>query len=178
VPARFAGLVAGVSLVLPLACAQPPESPPVEVVNEELGVRLNGLPEGLAVGENQGPNLQLRPAAPEKQGGIWFDVGPETHAVNLVSAVNNHQMLIEGRLGGEYLGTQELIGDFGSAFYSRGSYLQGSDRVEETILYVIHPTGDRLLSIRSQYPVGTDSAARVEELIDVLSRIEWDPNLG
>ena len=178
-PARIAGLVAGVALVLLLGCAQPPEPPPpVEVVNEELGVALSSLPAGLAVGENQGPNLQLRPTAPEKQGGIWFDVGPETHAVNLVLAVNDHQMLIEGRPNGEYLGAQELIGDFGSAFYSRGRYDQGSDRIEETVLYLIHSTGNRLLSIRSQYPAATDSAARVEELIDVLSRMDWDPTQG
>lgn len=178
-PARIAGLVAGVALVLLLGCAQPSEPPPpVEVVNKELGVNLSSLPAGLTVGENEGRNLELRPAAPEKKGGIWFDVGPETHAVNLVLAVNDHQMLIEGRPGGEYLGAQELIGDFGSAFYSRGRFDQGSDRLEETVLYVIHPTGNRLLSIRSQYPAGTDSAARVEELIDVVSRMDWAPAPG
>jgi hypothetical protein len=179
VPARFAALVAGFPLVLLLACDQPPEPPPaIEVVNEDLGVRLNSLPQGLAVAENQGASLELRPATPDRPGGIWFDVGPETHAVNLVFAVNDHQMVIESRPGGEYLGAQELIGDFGSAFYSRGRYLQGSDVLEETVVYAIHPTGNRLLSIRSQYPAATDSADRVEELIDVLSRIEWDPTEG
>jgi hypothetical protein len=148
------------------------------VVNDELGIRLSSVPESLAVGENQGSKLELRPAAPDRQGRIWFDVGPETHAVNLVFAVNDHQMLIESRPGGEYLGAQELIGDFGSAFYSRGRYLQDSDLLEETVVYAIHPTGNRLLSIGSQYPAATDSAARVEELIDVLSRMEWSSTVG
>jgi hypothetical protein len=179
VPARTAGLVAGFILLLLLACAKPPEPPPpVEVVNEELGIRLNSLPEGLAVAENHGENLELRPATPEKQGAIRFFVGPETHAVNLVQAVNDHRMSIEKRPGGEYLGAQELIGDFGSAFYSRGKFLRVDDPFEETVVYAIHSTGNRLVSIRSQYPAATDSAARVEELIDLLSRMEWHSTHG
>ena len=43
---------------------------------------------------------------------------------------------------------------------------------EETLILLIHPAGNRLLTIAYRYPAGDDSAARVEQLIDVLSYLE------
>lgn len=161
-------------ILLTLSCAAPvppPESTVIE--NIDLGLTLSGLPPGLVLASNQGSSLELRPAD-ESQGGIlWFKVGPEQEGVNLVAAVQAHKDQIEGRTDGDYKGGQELTGDFGSAFYSRGRYVEGGERTEETAVFMIHPSGNRLLVIHYRYPADDDSAARVEQLIDVISYIEW-----
>jgi hypothetical protein len=78
---------------------------------------------------------------------------------------------MEGKNGAEYMGGQELQGEFGTAFYSRGRYIDEGSLVEETAVFMIHPTGNRLLGIHYRYPAGEDSAARVEELIDVINYV-------
>jgi hypothetical protein len=155
------------------ACSQP--EPPVVnpgVENSDLAIRLTTVPDGLIVAENQGTTLELRPADATSGGAIRFAVGPETIGVNLVAAVNDHQAHIEGLPDGEYRGAQELQGDFGTAFYSRGRFSVDGALQEETQILLIHPAGNRLLTIAYQYPAGEDSAARVEQLIDVLSYVE------
>jgi len=44
--------------------------------------------------------------------------------------------------------------------------------VEETMLFLIHPTASRQLEIHYRYPVEDNSAARVNQLIAVLAELE------
>ena len=44
--------------------------------------------------------------------------------------------------------------------------------VEETVLFLIHPAANRQLEIHYRYPAADDSAARVEQLIEVLAELE------
>ena len=155
------------------ACSQP--EPPVVnpgVENLDLAIRLTTIPNGLVVADNQGTSLELRPTDETVGGVIWFAVGAETVGVNLVAAVKEHETLIEGLPDGDYRGAQELQGNFGTAFYSRGRFSDNGALQEETHILLIHPTGNRLLTIGYRYPAGEDSAARVEQLIDVLTYIE------
>jgi hypothetical protein len=62
--------------------------------------------------------------------------------------------------------------DRGTAFYSRGRFVEKGVVEEETVILTIHPSANRLLTISYRYPAGEDSAARVEKLIDVLSYVE------
>ena len=89
-----------------------------------------------------------------------------------MAAVNAHKAWIEGLPDGEYKGAQELQGEFGSAFYSRGRFVDAGALVEETVVFLIHPAGNRLLEIHYRYPAGEDSATRVQELIEVLGQLE------
>jgi len=130
------------------------------------------MPDGLVVTDNQGTSLELRPADEYVGGILWFAVGPEQQGVNLVAAVKEHQERIEGLPEGEYKGAQELQGPLGTAFYSRGRYVEDGAVVEETVILTIHPSNNRLLTISYRYPAGEDSARRVEQLIDVLSYLE------
>lgn len=155
-----------------LTCSQPGPPPDRSIENLDLGIRLAALPAGLALAANQGTSLELKPADESRGGIIWFAVGPEQEGVNLVAAVNEHQARIEGLPDGEYKGGQELQGDFGVAFYSRGRFIEAGSLLEETVLFLIHPAGNRLLTIHYRYPAGDDSAARVEELIGVLAELE------
>ena len=108
------------------------------------------------------------------QGPTLNPIGPQstTEGVNLVAAVKAHQAQMEGEPNGDYQGAQELQGDFGSAFYSRARYTDEGHPVEETVVFMIHPSGNRLLAIHYRYPAGDDSAVRVEELINVIGYIE------
>lgn len=159
--------------LLALSCGGPTPPPePTVIQNIDLGITLSGLPDGLALASNQGTSLELRPSDPLQGGVLWFAVGPEQEGVNLVAAVQSHQAQLEGEVDAAYKGGQELQGDFGTAFYSRGQYRDGDELVEETTIFMIHPVGNRLLGIHYRYPAGDDSAARVEQLIDVISYIE------
>jgi hypothetical protein len=158
-----------------LSCTEPPPpSQPIDtsVDNAELGIRLAAVPEGLAVTINQGTKLELHPTDEGVEGVMSFNVGPEQHAINLVAAVQDHQAKIEALPGGEYQGAQELSGDAGVVYYSRGRFSEGEATVEETVLFLIHPSDYRLLEIHYRYPAADDSAARVGQLIEVLSELE------
>ena len=156
-----------------VACAGPPPPPPDPGVdNRDLNIRLAAVPDGLVVADNQGTSLELRPTDENLGGVLWFAVGPEQIGVNLVAAVKEHQAHIEGLPDGDYMGAQELQGPLGTAFYSRGRFVEKGVEEEETVILTIHPSGNRMLTISYRYPAGEDSAARVEKLIDVLSYLE------
>jgi len=167
-------LVVGSLLFLAVSACSSPEPPVVDtgVENLDLAIRLSAIPDGLVVAANQGTSLELRPVGETADGVIWFVVGPEQTGVNLVAAVSEHQAHIEGLPEGEYRGAQELLGDFGTAFYSRGRFLDDEALKEETRIMLIHPAGNRLLTIAYRYPAAEDSASRVEQLIEVLSYLE------
>ena len=169
---------AAVIILLALSCAAPSSPPePTAIQNIDLGLELTGLPDGLALASNQGTSLELRPTDPSEGGVLWFAVGPEQEGVNLVAAVQDHQAQLEGKNGADYKGAQELTGDFGTAFYSRGRYIdENGGLTEETVVFMIHPAGNRLLGIHYRYPAGEDSAARVEQLIDTISYVAAAPN--
>lgn len=159
--------------LLALSCGGPTPPPePTVIQNIDLGITLSGLPDGLVLASNQGSSLELRPSDPLQGGVLWFSVGPEQEGVNLVAAVQAHQAQMEGKVDASYKGGQELQGDFGTAFYSRGQYTEGDELVEETVIFMIHPVGNRLLSVHYRYPAGDDSAARVEQLIEVVSYLD------
>lgn len=165
-----------VVILLMLSCAGPASPPePVVIENVDLELKLSGLPEGLVLASNQGTSFELRPADETTKGILWFEVGPERDGVNLVAAVQHHQEQMEGMPEADYQGGQELQGDFGSAFYSRGRYVDQGERLEDTAVFMIHPSGNRLLGIHYRYPAADDSAARVEQLIDVITYLEMAP---
>lgn len=158
--------------VLVAACAPAPPPPDPGVENLDLGIRLSGVPESFVVASNQGSILEFRPAGETAEGKLWFSATPEDLGENLVEAVKMHQSRIEGLPEGDYKGAQELQGPLGTAFYSRGRFLESDTVVEETKLITIHPTESRALEITYRYPAADDSAARVEQLIDVLAHLE------
>jgi len=151
------------------ACGKAPP-PPKAVTNEALAIRLASVPSEFTVSSNQGKDLELVPASESTDGRLWFAVGPEDRALNLVAAVKAHQHQIEEMPGADYKGGQELETPHGTAFYSRGQYLAGTAETEETAVFIQHPTENRLLTIAYRYPVGVDSSVRVEQLLSVLDQ--------
>jgi hypothetical protein len=168
-------LLAAASIAL-LAAACTPDQPPAPVVesvaNETLGVLLDPLPPDFVVAVNDGRRLELEPAVDKVGGRVVFEVGDEEPEVNLLAAVKRHQLQVEQMPGADYKGGQELVTPHGSAFYSRGRFLTGTELVENTVIVLKHPSANRLLIISYRYPAGGDSSIRVQQLLDLLSVLQ------
>jgi len=173
---RRSSLSLAIASIALLAAACGPEQPAVPVVesvtNETLDIRLDPLPTEFAVAVNDGRRLELVPVEAKVGGRVVFEVGDEEPEVNLVAAVKRHQLQVEQMPGAEYKGGQELVTPHGSAFYSRGRFLAGSELVEDTVVVLKHPSASRLLTIGYRYPAAGDSSVRVQQLLDLVSVLQ------
>ena len=163
-------------LALPLvalACAGPAPEPappePIRVESPTLGLAIAALPQPFQVAENDGGPLVL-----EAPGGgrLVVSVGPEERAgINLIEQVKARKAELEAAPGGVYFGNRELMTPIGTAFTARGAHERDGARVEETWIYAIHPSANRLLTLTYGYPEG-ESETRVQELVAVLGEVE------
>lgn len=162
------------SLLVLTACSQAKQAPEKKPLsNEALGISIPALPNGWTVVANTGTDLRLAPSAPEKKGELRVDLAPSELGSNLVAAIHAHQREIEARKGGKYLGARELSGPLGTAFYSRGRFRNDQDlETEETTVFTLHPRGKGILALAYDYPVGEDSSARVQNLLDLFAELE------
>jgi len=162
-------------ILLAAACGppdQPAEPVAASVTNELLGIRLDPLPPDFAVAVNDDRGLELVPVEAKVGGRVVFEVGDEEPEVNLVAAVKRHQLQVEQMPGAEYKGGQELVTPHGSAFYSRGRFLAGTELIEDTVVVLKHPSASRLLTIAYRYPAAGDSSVRVQQLLDLVSVLQ------
>ncbi len=146
---------------------------PERIENPQLGIAIAALPAPFQVAVNEGTTLELVAG----EGRLSIIAGAaQVAGINLVQAVWDHKASIVDRPGGEYKGQQELGTQFGTAFYSRGRYQGDAGEVEETVILVIHPWGDRRLDLRYRYPATDDSKERIQEqLFAVLERLRGLP---
>lgn len=177
-PRHFVVFVALAALVL-VGCPQEPEAPPepegMRVESPGLAIALADLPAFFQVVKNEGETLELAPADPQVAGTLVIGAEtPEVGGVNLVAGIEAHQADIESRPDGVFKGQRELGSQLGTAFYSRGHFT-GDDGTpqEETAVFVVHPDGQRMLTLTYTYPQGEDSADRLmEQLFVVLGELE------
>ncbi len=173
--AKALGVLFLVAMVTGCGAADQPEGPALanDVSSPSLGLTIVGLPPVWTVAVNEGERLELIPLDTGRSGLVRVSVGPEETGVNLVAAVDAHQMMIESSEGGVYSGAQELSGPLGVAFYSRGRYEdEHGSMVEETRIFALHPTASRLLVFDYTYPAADDSSTRVSELIELFALVE------
>lgn len=169
--------VLGAFSILIATCGAPPEpdvveKPAVIVENDILRLRLAPMPPGFDLKTNKGDQLIIEPADQAAQGLIAFQVMAPDAGQDLTFEVKSHRAFIENQPEGVFSGGQELISQLGTTFYSRGRYLVGENEIEETVVFALHPDGDRMLTITYRYPAGIDSSVRVEELFEVLASVE------
>lgn len=172
---RTAISFAAASIALLAAACSPdqPATPAIQSVsNEALGIRLDPLPEDFVVAVNDGASLELALAVDKVGGRVSFEVGDPEPAVDLVAAVNRHRFQVEAKPGADYKGGQELVTPHGSAFYSRGRFLDGAELVEETLVVLEHPSASRLLVISYRYPAAGDSSVRVQQLLELVGGLQ------
>jgi hypothetical protein len=145
---------------------------PQRVASPALGVALADLPEGVEVISADASAVRLT-AADGVSGEIVLDVTtPESGGVNLVAAVQEHQAELEARPDGTYHGSQELRTQLGPAFTSRGAYTGDGGAVQELHVYSLHPEGDAMLRLRTEYPAAEDASARAQTLLELLAQVE------
>lgn len=147
-----------------------PAGPRVE--SPELGIAIASVPAGFEVTGVEDGVLELR----HETGGMMemtVDT-PEVGGVNLVAAVREHEAKIGARPGSEYKGQQELMtANLGTAYYSRGVWEEEGELREEAAVFLLHPTGDRQLTVVYRYPSGDDSQSRIQdELFAVVGELE------
>jgi len=172
---RTWSILASIAIGLAAGCQSPapPEPAAQRIENAALGIAVAAVPEGLEVAVNDGERLELVPAGDAATGRIEVSCGaPSLGGVNLVAAVQEHEAEIRAREGGEYRGQRELAGPLGTAFYSRGVYPGAAGPTEETVLFAIHPDGDRVLRLTYRYPAAADSGERVGQLLALLAELE------
>ena len=163
-----------------LSCKQSPAPVPEEPVirrieNENLGIAIADMPEGFEVDTNDGSRLDLRRGEGLPPGKSWIEIGPVAQAgINVVEVVNGQRELFEALPGGTFSGSRELgTPDGNAAYYSRGQFDdEGGVRTEEFRITTIHPLGNRLLHIFYRYPVGDDSADRLNDLLFLMGEVE------
>ncbi len=158
----------------------PPPPPPAErVENAQLGVAIAALPSILRLTANEGATIKLAPSAEGVTGELTVVAGEaESGGINLVAAVEGHKAEIGAREGSEYKGQRELGSQLGTAFYSRGHY-PGDDgsTVEETVIFLVHPWGDRTLQLVYRYPAADDTQVRIQDhLFTLLGELEALPS--
>lgn len=166
-----------ISLVA-LACGTPAEQAPAKpdpVINEAMNLSFARLPIGFTVTENSDSTLELGPTDPEQSSGptaMWVEVGePSDFGIPLVDIVNSQKDQYEALEGGTFAGNRELGTHVGKAYYSRGGYTFEGAAVEETRIFLVHPTENRLVTFHYRYPSGDDSGARIQELFTWLGEL-------
>jgi len=164
------------ALAVPMMhCAQAEEAAvaePVRVENQELGVAIAALPEPFSVITATGPTIELEAPGEAGSGTVIIAAGPEeVFGINLIEAVKERKALFESAPDGQYFGNRELGTPHGTAFTARGAYSGEAGPVEETWVYSIHPSANRLLTMTYTYPTG-ESEVRINQLLLLLGEIE------
>lgn len=160
-------------------CARSPEpelAEPERVENADLGISIAALPQAFSVVSASGPTIELSADGKAGSGRAIIAAGPvEEFGINLVESVKERKAIFEDAPNGQYFGNRELGTPNGTAFTARGAYDAESGPVEETWVYTIHPTANRLLTIAYTYPPG-ESKERVNQLLLLLGEIEKLPS--
>ncbi len=154
----------------------PPPAPAVRVENPQLGLAIAALTE-FTLAANEGAAIELVPAGEGATGTVQVVAGKaERGGINLVAAVQEHKEDILARPDGDYKGQAEYVSPLGTTFASRGRSTEGGGTVEELMVYMVHPWGDRTLQVIYRYPAGDDTQARLGALMEgVVGELEALP---
>lgn len=161
-----------------LACGGAEEAPPAEATSAvdlpSLGLSFAALPEGFTVAAGGSGEIELTATDPEAGGRMWLELqDPSDYGIDLVKVVTDQSEAYAQMENSEYFGGRKLVvAAAGEAYYVRGRYDQGGERLEETRVFLIHPAENRLVSLHYAYPAGEDSPERIQRLFD------WVGELG
>lgn len=158
---------------LALACRQAAPPEPVRVESSNLDLAIAALPEPFEVTSDSGDTIELVAPGENGEGHLTIRLGEaQSFGVNLVEAVKERKVEFEAAAGGRYLGNRELGTPTGTAFTARGTYEGANGPVEETWIYMLHPSQrNRMLTLTYRYPP-SESEARVGQLLTLLGEIE------
>lgn len=146
------------------------------VESPEMGIALARLPKEFEVVSTEGEEIRLTARKSFPQGTVSIAIGPEQRAgVDLTEAVRQQKAHIESLPEGDYRGNVELGSPIGTAYTTRGRYLDDEERIEEIRLFAVHPTANRLLWVKYTYPAGGDTKTRMDQAMEILGELEALP---
>ncbi len=160
------------------ACQKAAEpAPTVRVENPQLGMAIAALPADFTLVSSDGATIELAPSAAELTGTVRVIAGEaETGGINLVAALKQHEAEILERPDGEYKGQAEYVSPLGTTYASRGRFSDQGGTVEERVILMVHPWGDRTLKVIYLYPAGDDTQERLDALMNgVVGELEALP---
>ncbi len=176
IPAAIVALaVAGLA-----ACAKEEPAPAAAAVRVEsprLGVAIAALSPDFVVAATDGAAIELVPAGEGATGTVSIVAGEaEVGGINLVAAVKAHKAEIIERPDGDYKGQAEYVSPLGTTYASRGRYSVDGATIEERVVFMVHPWGDRTLEVVYRYPAGDDTQDRLNALMNgVVGELEGLP---
>lgn len=156
---------------------EPPPPPPVRVENPSLGIAIAALAPDFTLVSADGETIELKPAG-ALEGTVSVVAGEAgIGGVNLVEAVKQHKAEILEKPDGDYKGQAEYVSPMGTTFASRGRYSDAGGTVEERVVLMVHPQGDRTLQVIYRYPAGEDTQERLDALMNgVIAELEGLPS--
>lgn len=170
--ARCLGILVALAAIVWGGCGEGAAEPVAEATRVDsaaLGLAIESLPANFEMVEQTDHAIILEPIGVPGQ--LEVTVGPAVGSVNLHDELNAHAEAVRAR-GGEYQGQSELMGPLGSMYLSRGRYVdEAGASVEEYKVIALHPVGDRSFFITYRYPMGEDTKARGEALIELAGEI-------
>jgi hypothetical protein len=169
--------LAGLALLALASCGEPvteTTAPATRVENSALRIALASVPSDCEVARNEGEILELACTSQQETGTVRFEVGPEERGINLVEAANGQREWFESRPQGKFFGNRELVTPGGPAYTARGRYAEDGVGTEENRILTLHPSQDRMLTIRFLYPEGDSetSKRRFDQLLFVTQEVE------
>lgn len=135
-------------------------------------VHVAATPEVFAVETNDAESLRL--SAPGLPGPSEVNVTlgeVVAGGINIFEAVEEQMATFTEMPEGASFGQTQLVADIGLTFMLRGRYLVEGNQAEELRMILVHPAGNRLLTISYVYPLGEDTAERGQQLMELLGEM-------
>lgn len=149
-----------------------PQSAVRSVLAVSAGVRIAELPESFEVTANDTERFELA-ALPPTEGSVVFTLGDtQAGGVNIVETVKAELAAFASLPDGQSFGQTQLVAPIGLTYMARGRYSRDDVSMEELKALVVHPWGNRLLSVEYVYPAGEDTSDRGAQLMELLGEIE------
>ena len=171
-------LIASSTIILALgACGSEPIAPPVStdtsLVAPSARVRLATTPEIFEVAANDAERLEFTAPSLPGPSRVTITLGEiETAGINIFERVEQQLASFNELPSGSSFGQTQLVAPIGLIFMLRGRFEEDDREVEELRAILVHPVGNRLLTISYRYPAGNDTAERGQQLMELLGEIE------
>lgn len=159
------------------ACQSAPDEPAAETAMPSVeavsaGIRVVELPSPFRVVVNEPDRFELdSPTHPGSRVRVTLG-GSQSSGLNIVEIVKQELAAFEALPDGESFGQTQLVAPIGLAYMVRGRHSAEGATVEELKALVVHPWGNRLLTVAYSYPAGDDTSERGGELMELLGEIE------
>jgi len=159
------------------ACASEPAAPPTpadtSITAPSVLLRLAAIPEVFELAANDAEQLEF--TAPSLPGPSTMTItlgDPEPGGLNILEHLEQQLDRFSELPEGVSFGWKQLSAPLGLTFLVRGRYQEGGREIEEFRAILVHPAGNRLLTMSYRYPASEDTVERGLQLMELLGEME------